>query len=522
MRKIFVLFLIVWGLCVVHFNYAKGGESSFFSGDSLLYTLRLKRAAVSNFAIPFAQEQYATHLLYSVLPSHGAITVGKDDYQKQNPRYIQEGTSKREWQTSAETFLKKGAIAAFTKAGYGNALLGGVALNHSDDYQLLAPFVMGDTVAQQNRNRESYFFSGGFARKYNLWNWGINASYKAVISSFYVDPRPKNLTTCFQLSPSVGFVLGDHCAVIVYGTAGTYKQSNEVLFMSELGVPSEYHFLGLSQDYYRFRGNNTENFYKGYLYSAGLDLLPVDRKRKTSFFAGVRWQLFAFDKILKNLNQLSMAQMHTGTITSEAGLQTRLSQEAILGIKGSYRCERRVGTVFMYGDAAAGIYPRIASLPLYESLLHQIKSEFMAEYMRGSWYGLLSCRVDYETLQRRLLHPQESVGIAVLKESVLARIGRTFDHWALEAEMEGCLSQPHSRKNILDVHPTKHSLQAQVDELVRSFEHNSKRAYSWQIGVRCSRSVMGKFVASVFTQWQNTRIASQNNHYLNWGIEFFF
>lgn len=105
------------------------------------------------------------------------------------------------------------------------------------------PMLWADTVGG-NLKSEQYYFAGGYARQTGRFTFGVDASYCANIEYRNADPRPKNLTGDLNESCCVVTKLGASYVAGVSLRARKYKQTNELVFYNELGVPNILHLTG--------------------------------------------------------------------------------------------------------------------------------------------------------------------------------------------------------------------------------------------------------------------------------------
>ena len=237
--------------------------------------------------------------------------------------------------------------AKFVAGRYENMLY-----NETSDYQLLAPYNMGDTVGG-NLKTQTYIFGGGLMHQIGETDFafGLDADYRAMLEYRQHDPRPRNTTSA--LHASVGFLYNiDNQIFALHIDGFRYKQTNEVKFFNEANQPIVYHYTGLGTDYARFRGRNIETYYNGYNGGGGLSY-----KLGSGISATVQYHYQTFEKIISTLNELPMAQ----TMEHIAALQL-----VCRNIFVTADMSRRTGRENIFGDAANNIYPKLSYVEQYK------------------------------------------------------------------------------------------------------------------------------------------------------------
>ena len=258
-----------------------------------------------------------------------------------------------------ESALRQRNNFAWGAASYTYRATEGIRFNETTDYQLLAPYVMGDTAYTARLHQDLYTFGAGTAHRLGNWLLSLKADYRATFAYRTQDPRPRNLATHLEGQLGVGYQFADY-ALALAGTLGRYKQNNQVDFLSEVGVANEYHFTGVGGDYYRFRGNNTSLFYQGISYGLSLGVTPTSQARQ-GFYALAAWHLLTTDRIIRELNNLPLSTLYRHTLDLQAGYTARSARLGRWGVALYTLGDIRRGAVHLFGDPKGNIYPRIAT-----------------------------------------------------------------------------------------------------------------------------------------------------------------
>ncbi|MDE5643726.1 MAG: hypothetical protein K2I56_09595 [Muribaculaceae bacterium] len=264
------------------------------------------------------------------------------------------------WKGGAETFTRAGSSTLTGAAQYTNGRRKNMPWCETSDPELLYPYLLADSTGGA-LSSETYSFCGSYADRRGRWAWGAALGYKATLEYRNVDPRPRNVAGCLDASAGAAFdVAGGYMA----GAAVSfrrYTQSNEIEFKSEMGVDKIYHLTGPQTHYARFAGTGLSTHYRGYSYGAGLTLYP--RSGHGAFFSAKASQ-FCFDNILSDLNKLPMASATERSLQLQTGWLFPGSR-TLKGVNVSFNTLRRHGRENIFGDATSGVYPQIASIPMY-------------------------------------------------------------------------------------------------------------------------------------------------------------
>lgn len=231
-----------------------------------------------------------------------------------------------------------------------------VRFNESNDFDLVAPYVMGDTARAIPLQQHFYTFRAGNVQRLSNWLLSVSANYRASFAFRIQDPRPGNLSTLLEGKLGVGYIWDPYALSLTLGM-GRYKQNNHVAFLSDVGSSKEYHFTGLGSDYYRFRGGNTNLFYNGKSYSVGIGLTPSNSPRKGFFFHG-DWSLFTTNRIIRTLNNLPLTVLHNHDFQGSLGYLD-CKNKSQWGAELFTRGRRSLGEVNIFGSSVAGLYPQI-------------------------------------------------------------------------------------------------------------------------------------------------------------------
>ncbi len=289
--------------------------------------------------------------------SHAGGGFSLHDEDGEHALDVQHGDYSRMWHLAADTHIKHHRSTLWGHARYENGFTRNITWNETSDISMVYPYLLADSILSSRMKTECYSFGGGYADGNGHLYWGAYIDYTAGLHYRNVDPRPRNITACLDMSAGIGKkVCSTHMAAVSLNFR-KYKQTNNVAFYSELGHDKIFHLTGLTNDYGRFAGTGEATYYNGYRWGATLNLHPL---RARGITASVSASRFAFDNILTGLNKLPLARVTHNAVSGELGWLGRS-----WGVRATIGASRRVGTENVFGDAAAMVYPKIGSNDMY-------------------------------------------------------------------------------------------------------------------------------------------------------------
>jgi len=261
-----------------------------------------------------------------------------------------------------DAYLKKGKATLWGAADYRNGKTRNIQYNESSDFDIVAPYAIADTVGGSSK-RERYHFKGGFSYPIGRFTIGAEGEYSALLEYRTRDPRPKNLSGDLRGKLGVACLLDRQNILGIALTARRYKQTNEVEIYNEVSMPVIYHLTGLGTDYYRFRGDQTETYYKGWSWGS---MATFARRDGNGLFAQAGFDHFELEKIISSLNQLPMVEATTNSLNATLGLSRHDATNSGYGLSAFATWKQRKGTENIFGTAQDNIYPNIAEAQQYQ------------------------------------------------------------------------------------------------------------------------------------------------------------
>lgn len=354
------------------------------------------------------------------------------EYQKEDlPTLVQEGDGLRFGTVNVSSYICNKKNRLWGQAYYKNGERLGRCWNETSDYKLLYPYVMGDTIGG-NLKSEQYFFAGGYARNIGKYLIGIEGSYKAMIEYRNADPRPKNLTGDLNARLGAARYLGKKFLLGMGVYARKYKQTNDLVFYDELGVPNIFHFTGLGTDYYRFRGAKGESFYKGHAFGGSIDLLPATN---AGVSAAIHYDNFQFDKVISTLNELPMASVKEDYMRGEIAWKKQKIDGWQWGTKGIIGYTRRVGTENLFGASTGNIYPLVSSQKKYMNEIYKGEISGVLEYtsVKGLRAAFLP-QLGYIDIHTSYNAPYRKMQVGMIQPGFRFRMAYPYHKWLFSGE----------------------------------------------------------------------------------------
>lgn len=302
----------------------------------------------------FMQDAYRTSL------SEFSIYM---DYDHQDKALIhQDGSGYLLGGITAGTYLKMNdRTTVWGSASYRTGTKRHIWYNSTSDYDLLYPYVMGDTLGGNLKN-EQYTFSGGCATSFGNFTIGETLDFRAEHEYRAEDPRPRGIVTDVNMAVGLGYRFLNYD--IGAGVGGIfYKQTTSVEFLKESGVIPEYHFTGLGTDYARFAGANTSTYYKGTGIRTNISLRPVEGSGASLYAA---YDYTPYKKILSDINSFPLSTLYLENYQVEGGWKQQGNGFNWAAL-GGLNYQKRIGDEHISGNSSSSEYDVIATMTMYHS-----------------------------------------------------------------------------------------------------------------------------------------------------------
>jgi len=247
----------------------------------------------------FKEVFYSSPSLKSYERNYSFSQLAASNLNNRQDLYVyQKGSGNNGYQIEADSYLKSNSSSTlWGKAYYRNEKQTRVNYNESNDYDLIYPYVMADTIGGDLLS-ETYFFSGGFTKQLESFQYGLYASYRGLQSYRDRDPRPKNISSDIDAVLSISKPIYKQYDIALDLKFRKYNQNNDLQFVSELGAPLVFHDAGLGVYNSLLAGNRTKAYYNGHAFGGQLNIAPNDRN---GFITQIGYKQFEFYKLLSNI-----------------------------------------------------------------------------------------------------------------------------------------------------------------------------------------------------------------------------
>lgn len=293
-------------------------------------------------------------------------------------------------QARVESFLRLSPTAsAWGKAAYSQGVRRDLRWVSTADFDLLRPFVLGDSVGGNSR-QETYAFSGGYAwQSGNGWQWGGEVDFRAVQEYRQRDPRMRSLVEQFTLRAGAARQWGKQRLGAALSLE-RYKHNNEVEHVAEQGGVSEWPFMGMGTVYQRFTSTQPEINYAGTAWGVHLSLSPLERG----------W--WGVATLLQRSTERTVASANAVPISTLRLQQWRAAvgwKQKKLNLWGELQWDIRRGDEHVAGAEQAGAFPVLERLTLYRETHHQMSLHATADGWKN-W--AVAAMVGYDGTHERL------------------------------------------------------------------------------------------------------------------------
>lgn len=309
------------------------------------------------------------------------LKVYGEGFKKGNAALIQEGNTSLGWGADANTFMrlsKKESV--YGSASYSNVHIKNIVWNENTDYEMLYPYVVGDSLGGFMQN-ETYSFMGGYSREFNRFTAGIQMSYRAVSSARDKDPRPYNIVSDLNIGIGGAYTLGKY-RLAIGGDMQSYKQKGTISYFADKGSTAVYQMLGFGLDYVRFGGSYTKVQYKSTRWGGNISIMPTDNLNGVS--ASFVAHSLRLTKELISANNLPLTEIQEINLQGDLTYMNRLSGNRVWGINLSTNYNNRKGIENIVGDPTGFNYDIMGHTPGYQSKIWKGHFDLLLEHLLTS------------------------------------------------------------------------------------------------------------------------------------------
>lgn len=347
---------------------------------------------------------------------------------------IQEGNGKKNFSFQATSFLKlTERDRVFGEVSYTNGRRENVMWNENSDFELLYPYVTGDSIGGFMKG-ETYRFLGGYAHSVGAWTIGAQISYRASINYRDQDPRPRNVVSDLEASLGVTRALNEYYTLGLSLTGRKYNQKSDIKFLAEKGSTSVYQMLGFGIDYVRFAGTQLSSNYTGGGVGASLDLLP---RRGYGLSASFGYDYFHVTKELTSINYAPLTEIANKEFKMEIAWTTEMTGTWEYGAKLNSEIALREGTENIFGDPTGNIYPILTSVKQYKNTTTKVRLTGIVGQPNLRWGWTLLPTVGYSQIKPEYKGASRFMEISAIDAGLKLQTTRRMSNLLLTAGAEG-------------------------------------------------------------------------------------
>lgn len=331
--------------------------------------------------------------------SQTQVSIGSD-YRKQTEAFqLEKGTGFFLPEVKVTSYLRlSDKTTVWGEAAYMNGKMRDISYNSTSDFDLLAPYVLGDSVGGDTQ-RERYLFAGGYATRLGKWMVGGLVKFRAEQEYRTHDPRMRGVTS--DLTISAGAAYGwDRYQLGLSAVGNIYRQTNDVDFYQEAGGIAEYQMTGLGTYIPRFTGTDTNVFFDGGGTALAIDLQPRCRQ---GWQGNITLTEHRYERISDDYNSLTLTTLYREQAATTFGWRSEGAHD--WAVLGHYEWGRTSGDEHVAGQAVMQSFPTLASLTMYKN--DKMHSWLAAQYgQNGMYLWHAQAKAGYQTDRAKYVFPE--------------------------------------------------------------------------------------------------------------------
>lgn len=363
----------------------------------------------------------------------------RGDFERQEKAIVgQDGDGHSLFSLSADTYTRLGGdCVVWGSAEFITGTYHSVRWSDCIDYDRVAPYVLGDEVGGDLSTR-SYRFSGGYARRFRLWNVGVEAAYRAEIAYRSRDPRVKTVVSDLDISIGAGLEVCRNKIIGLTAGLNIYNQSCDIDFYNPLNETNTYPLTGLGTCYNRFIGNaNKGSGHSSLGYKLGLQWLSVDRR---GISATLDFSTYRMDQTLRSFSNLTLGYTDNSMLDLNIFYRWCLTPRLVVqpGIDGSV--SQRKGTENLFGTSAGSNYNKIGKLTPYSRDIRRLRLSVPVQIAGASraTYLTLVPEFVYDDFDESYSDPRREVYVSYISPGLNVNFSTlTGKRWMLECSLAG-------------------------------------------------------------------------------------
>ncbi len=289
------------------------------------------------------------------------ISVGYAVRTSDEAIMTQDGKGQRGFSIDSRTYMPLSERSVvWGRASYENADRLDVRWCDAVDYQLISPYVLGDSVGG-DLSMQRYSFGGGYAAASGRWRFGVSAFYRAEIDSRNHDPRLKVIVSDLDLRMGTSYALSQNYSIGLSAALRVYNQDNDLDFYNPVNNIRTYALTGAGTYSSRFSGNISNASYSFVGFSTGLQLHP---STEYGFAFSGGYSYYKMEQVLKDLNNLTLGEVSSHTFSAQAAKNFRIGSVS-LGIVADVWWNRRIAGENLFGTSVGNSYEKISTRYFY-------------------------------------------------------------------------------------------------------------------------------------------------------------
>jgi hypothetical protein len=418
----------------------------------------------------------------------------------------QEGNRRRDLRVDIRSFVAlNDRERLFGEAGYRNGRRDNVQWNENSDYNLIYPYVVGDSIGGW-MNEEEYRFGGTYVRRLHRWRVGIGVHYRAMTAYRDKDPRPRNTVSDLQAGVSAALQPGADRHILALALRGRkYSQQTNIAFLADKGSSSVYQMIGMGMDYVRFAGAQTSTRHTGLGIGGSIDWMPANRQgRNNGLSASLKVDYLHLTKRLPNANYAPINEVKQTDIALEtAWTQETMRWQRAVGLTAAYG--KRTGIENIFGDPAAGVYPQLSSISQYtNTTLTALLTARIGQPTEAIGNRLFGWNVEpavgYDYLKPEYKGNQRFMELSTLQGTLKAQLFVQLPRWLLTATAGGGYSAALAHDYSL---PGLNAASSVGVALYANYRYLSDNCFTAHIALRADYAIGTRYALTLSARWRH-------------------
>lgn len=442
----------------------------------------------ASLGIEKAETHSAGAFLYSPIKPLTVTSIGVFHRNESRPVFIQKGDKEIVGIVKIDSRIRLNENKALQGGvTYQNGIKYNIRWNSTSDLDLLYPYILADETGG-NLNSEMYTFFGKYTGQTNQAHYGIGCRYRALHEFRTVDPRPRNITSDFSISGTIGAVFTQYVTDINLSYR-KYNQRQDMVFQNPLGAnATERHFTGLGSHIGRFAGTGTyaDTQYDGHGAEVSFMLLP---KREKCLRIGVVYNIFNVTRMLISQNSAPITDLLLQEASGFVSYAKHL-KSTTLGVSVNTGYKLRQGTENVIDNGKSGYFKSLVSLTMYtnKKLFADIKGLIEIHKQYGVWS--LAPYLNFNSEYAIYKYPERVMLISGIGTGIdLEFIGKT-DKWIYRVGT--CLGYDFHPMNKFDI-PQEHTEKGIFEFYYRQFKNSSADFFNGTFIFSLQREIKNNF-----------------------------